>query len=131
METSKRRVGRPKASEQTGPLVLSERRARAKIEIEVPTDVAEDFAKYVRWVEVSEGMSTADARSATVEFALRNVFKRDRLWQEWRRKDERDDPEQAPAPTTTRSAQPAAPSPSLPPSSSGRAPGNETPAASR
>ena len=131
METSKRRVGRPKASEQTGPLVLSDRRARAKIEIEMPADVAEDFAKYVRWVEVSEGMSTADARAATVEFALRNVFKRDRLWQEWRRKDERDDPEQAPAPTTTRSAQPAAPSPSLPPQSGGRAPGNGTPAASR
>ena len=131
METSKRRVGRPKASEQTGPLVLSERRARAKIEIEMPADVAEDFAKYVGWVEVSEGMSTADARAATVEFALRNVFKRDRLWQEWRRKDERDDPEQAPASTTTRSAQPAAPSPSLPPQSGGRAPGNGTPAASR
>jgi hypothetical protein len=131
METSKRRVGRPKASEQTGPLVLSERRARAKIEIEMPADVAEDFAKYVRWVEVSEGMSTADARAATVEFALRNVFKRDRLWQEWRRKDERDDPEQAPAPTTMRSAPPAAPSPSLPPQSGGRAPGNGTPAASR
>jgi hypothetical protein len=130
MESSKRRVGRPKASEQTGPLVLSERRARAKIEIEIPTDVAEDFAKYVRWVEVSEAMSTADASAATVEFALRNVFKRDRLWQEWRRKNERDNPEQAPALTTTRAAQPAAPSPSLPPSA-GRAPGNGTPAASR
>ena len=131
METSKRRVGRPKASEQTGPLVLSERRARAKIEIEVPTDVAEDFAKYVRWVEVSEGMSTADARSATVEFALRNVFKRDRLWHEWRRKDDHGDGDETPTPAAARAAQPAAPSPSPPPPSSGRVPGNGTPAASR
>jgi hypothetical protein len=129
MDTSKRRVGRPKASEQTGPLVLSERRARAKIEIEVPSDVADDFAQYVRWVEVSEGMSTADARAATVEFALRNVFKRDRLWHEWRRKDERHDDDAAPA--SARAAQPATPSPSPPPPSGGRAPGNGTPAASR
>jgi hypothetical protein len=129
METSKRKVGRPKASAQTGPLVLSERRARAKIEIEIPADVAEDFAKYARWLEVSEGMSTADARAATVEFALKNVFKRDRLWQEWRRKDERDD-DQASTPTPSRSAQPTAPSPSLPPPSGGRT-GNGTPAAGR
>ena len=127
METSKRRVGRPKASEQTGPLVLSERRARSMVEIEIPADVAEDFAKYVRWVEVSEGMSTSDARAATVEFALRNVFKRDRLWHEWRRKDERDDGDETPAPASARAAQPAAPSPSLPPPSGGRAPGNGTP----
>lgn len=131
MENNKRRVGRPKASEQTGPLVLSERRARAKLEIEIPAEVAEDFAKYVRWVEVSEGMSTADARAATVEFALRNVFKRDRLWHEWRRKDERDDGDEAPTPASTRAAQPAAPSPSPPPPSGGRVPGNGTPAASR
>ena len=131
METNKRRVGRPKASEQTGPLVLSERRARAKVEIEIPADVAEDFAKYVRWVEVSEGMSTSDARAATVEFALRNVFKRDRLWHEWRRKDEHDDPEEVFAFTTTRASQSVAPSPSLPPPSGGRAPGNGTPSASR
>jgi hypothetical protein len=131
MEISKRRVGRPKASEQTGPLVLSERRARTKVEIEIPADVAEDFAKYVRWVEVSEGMSTTDARAATVEFALRNVFKRDRLWHEWRRKDERDDGGQASTPTPSRAAQPAAPSPSPPPPSGGRVPGNGTPAASR
>jgi hypothetical protein len=101
------------------------------IEIELPADVAADLAKYVRWLEVSEGMSTEDAREATVEFALRSVFKRDRLWQEWRRNDERDVSEQAPTPATTRPAQATAPSPSLPPVSGGRAPGNGTPPASR
>ena len=129
MGNSTRQVGRPKASPQTGPLVLSERRTRTKIEIEVGAEAAAELAEYVRWLEVSEGMSAADARATTVEFALRNVFKRDRLWHDWRRKDERDDAEEAPA--TTRPAQPTAPSPSPPPPSGGRVPGNGTPAASR
>jgi len=131
MGNSTRQVGRPKASPQTGPLVLSERRTRTKIEIEVGAEAAAELAEYVRWLEVSEGMSAADARATTVEFALRNVFKRDRLWQEWRRKDERHGPKQATAPTTTRPAEPAAPSPSLPPPSGGRVPGNGTPAPNR
>jgi hypothetical protein len=84
METSKRHVGRPKASPQRGPLVLSERRTRTTIEIELAADAAEELAEYVRWVETSEGMSTADARAATIEFALWTVFKRDRLWQQQR-----------------------------------------------
>ena len=88
MEGSKRRVGRPKASPQTGPLVLSERRTRTKVEIEIGAETADELAEYVRWVETSQGMATADARAATVEFALRDVFKRDRLWREWRRKGE-------------------------------------------
>ena len=63
MEMSKRRVGRPKASAQTGPLVLSERRARMKVEVDIGAEAAEELAEYVRWVEVSEGMSTAEARA--------------------------------------------------------------------
>ena len=112
METSKRHVGRPKASPQTGPLVLTERRTRTKIEIEVGAEEAQELAEYVRWVEASEGMSTADARAATVEFALRNVFKRDRLWQERRRAGEAADrpPRRASAPDV-----PAAIPSSLPP----------------
>jgi hypothetical protein len=84
MDTKRRKVGRPKASPQMGPLVLSERRNRTKIEIEVGADAAEELAEYVRWIELSEGMATAEARATTVEFALRKVFKADRLWQEHR-----------------------------------------------
>ena len=117
MESNKRRAGRPKALPQTGPLVLSERRARTKIEIEIAADAAEDLAEYVRWVELSEGMSTADARGATVEFALRNIFKRDRLWQEWRRTGAHD---QTPNAKAAHPEQPPAPSASLPSMSGAR-----------
>jgi hypothetical protein len=135
METSKRRVGRPKAVPQTGPLVLTERRARTKVEIEISADTAQHLAAYVRWVELSEGMSTADACAATVEFALRNVFKRDQLWHDWRRKDDRGEGEQAAAaaasPQAPQAAQATAPSPSLPPVSGPRPPNSTTPSASR
>lgn len=120
METSKRNVGRPKTSPQTGPLVLSERRTRTKIEIEIGSESAEELAEYVRWVETSEGMSTADARAATVEFALRNVFKRDRLWQEHRRGAEADPPQQParspePTPVPSSSRPPSVPRSPAPP----------------
>lgn len=127
METSKRGVGRPKATPQTGPLVLSERRARMKIEIEIGADAGEELAAYVRWVELSEGMSTADARAATVEFALRNVFKRDRMWQQRRRREQPDDRERSASPPIPHRAAPAAaPSPSLAPPSGHASSGTST-----
>ncbi len=89
MATNKRRVGRPKASPQMGPLVLSDRHSRTKIEIEIGADAAEELVGYVRWIELSEGMPTDEARAATVEFALRRVFKADRLWQEHRGRSEK------------------------------------------
>lgn len=118
METNKRHVGRPKASPQTGPLVLRERRTRTKVEIEIHTEAAEELADYVRWVETSEGMSTDDARAATVEFALRTLFKRDRLWQERRRGSRASEPrqaEQSPAPTPAIASSRSPSPPRLPP----------------
>jgi hypothetical protein len=120
METSKRHVGRPKASLQTGPLVLTERRARATIEIEIGAEAAGELAEYVRWVETSEGMSTADAQAATIEFALRTVFKRDRLWQQRRHGGKGVEPprqaDPAPEPTPALSSSPPpAPLRTLPP----------------
>ena len=114
METSKRHVGRPKALLQTGPLVLSERRTRTKIEIEIHTEVAEELADYVRWIETSEGMSTDDALAATADFALRTVFKRDRLWQERRRGGETEQSRKAEQPSEPTPAVSPSRSPSVP-----------------
>jgi hypothetical protein len=70
--SSTRRVGRPKATPQTGPLVLEGGRDRIKIGIEIAADAADEVKEYARWVELS----------TTVEYALREVFRRDRLWQQ-------------------------------------------------
>ena len=115
--SSKRRVGRPKGIPQTGPLVLEGSRARAKIEVELPEATAEELHEYARWVELSGSMATKDALVATVDYALHEVFRRDRLWQERRRKGA--EPAQAPisaAPLPATSSSPTLP----PPTNSGR-----------
>ena len=82
MDSSKKRVGRPKSEPRTGPLVLDEAKSRQKTEIDLTTDIASEFAEYAAWVETSSSLSTAEAKSTTVEFALRDLFRRDRLWRE-------------------------------------------------
>src|SRR5258708_37534925 len=114
-ETKKR--GRPKAQPQSGPLVLEGDRAHVKVEIEMPEATADELNDYARWVELSSSVATKDALFKTVDFALRDVFRRDRLWQERRRKAVRGEASET-APT-----QPAPPSASAslpPPVSSGR-----------
>ena len=80
--SSTRRVGRSKATPQTGPLVLEGRRDRIKIEIEIAADAADEVKEYARWVELSSSAATKEALSTAVEYALRQVFRRDRLWQQ-------------------------------------------------
>jgi hypothetical protein len=96
MEATKRKAGRPKASPQTGPLVLEEDRRRVKIEVEISEPTADELNEYARWVELSAAVTTADAFSKTVQYALREVFRRDRVWQERRRSNARP-PSPAPA----------------------------------
>jgi hypothetical protein len=112
MEATKRSVGRPKGSPQTGPLVLSERCTRTKLEVELGAEFAQELGEYVRWIQETGGLSRSDAMAATVEFAFGSLFKRDRLWKEQRRRGEAQEPparRAAPEPTPT-------PPSSLPPS---------------
>lgn len=85
MEANQRKVGRPKALPRTGPLVLGEDYARTKVTLEISERTAEVLAAYTRWVEKSSGISANGARFKTVDFALREIFRRDRVWQAERR----------------------------------------------
>jgi hypothetical protein len=90
MSDNKRRAGRPKTAPRTGPLVLEGERERMKMELELSIETAEELKEYSRWVELSSARTTADALFATVDYALRKLFRRDQLWQqERRRKSER------------------------------------------
>jgi hypothetical protein len=111
----KKRVGRPKARPQSGPLVLEGSRTRTKIEIEIASETADELSDYARWVELSSSLATGDATSATIDYALRETFKRDRLWQERRRKGSEPAPAPAPATATKVTPAPASPPSSLPP----------------
>jgi hypothetical protein len=115
MESTKKRVGRPKSEARTGPLVLDEPKSRHKIEIELTTATASEFAEYAAWVEMSSSLNTADAKSTTVEFALRDLFRRDRVWREQQSAAARRSPASAPAPASVVSRPAAPPSSSLPP----------------
>ena len=115
MESTKKRVGRPKSEARTGPLVLDEPKSRQKTEIELSTVTASEFAEYAAWVEMSSSLNTADAKSKTVEFALRDLFRRDRLWRERQSAAAPKPPAAAPAPASV-AARPAAPPSPSPPS---------------
>ena len=115
MDTNQRKVGRPKASPRTGPLVLGEDYARAKVTLEISERAAEELAEYTRWVEKWSGIAANEARFKTVDFALREIFRRDRVWQAERRAPS-EPAKAAPAVTPAPSSRPAAAtSPSLPP----------------
>src|SRR3954466_16110127 len=123
METKERKVGRPKAPARTGPLVLGEDYALAKVTLEISERVGEELAAYTRWVEKSSGISANEARFKTVDFALREIFRRDHVWQEQRRTPPEPVPPSASAsPAVTPPAPTRSPSPSLPPPTP-RAPG--------
>ena len=114
-ETKKR--GRPKVQPQSGPLVLEGNRANVKMEIEMPETTADELREYARWVELSSSVATKDALAKTVDFALRDVFKRDRLWQERRRKGAGVEPSRTP-----KTSPPTSSTASLPPPNGTTAP---------
>ena len=116
MEAATKRAGRPKAVARTRPLVLEDDADRVKLEIEIAASTASDLGEYVRWVELSSSLTTAEATSKTVDFALRKVFQRDGLWQEHRRGERLPATSSAPTPKPSPLPAPALPaSPPLPP----------------
>ena len=115
MEANQRKVGRPKAPPRTGPLVLGEDHGRTKVTLEISERAAGELAEYTRWVEQWSGIAATEAKFKTVDFALRETFRRDRVWQAKRRA-ESESAKMAPAVTPPSAPRlGAAIPPSLPP----------------
>ena len=112
MDTNQRKVGRPKTPPRTGPLVLGDDQGRTKVTLEISEGAAVELVEYTRWVEQWSGIAASDARFKTVDFALREIFRRDRVWQAKRRAASETEPTEVPV-VTPRPA--AATPPSLPP----------------
>jgi hypothetical protein len=112
MDNSHRKPGRPKTSSRTAPLVLDIDRNLTTIELALPTATAKTLAEYAAWVRQCADITTEEATTTTVDFALREVFRRDRLW-----RDERRIPDQKPlaAPITATPSPTALPGPSTVP----------------
>lgn len=114
MEANQRKPGRPKSPPRTGPLVLGEDQGRTKVTLELSDSAAAELAEYASWVEQCSGGTTSEARFKTVDFALREIFRRDRVWQAKRRTVSASSP---PKPATPVAPAPAVrPLPATPPS---------------
>lgn len=87
MDSTKKRVGRPKSEPRTGPLVLGGAQKRETVLTEVSADTAQELSAYAAWVRESAPtkLTPAEATSKTIDFALRDVFARDKCWQEHKR----------------------------------------------
>jgi hypothetical protein len=87
MESSKRRVGRPKSEPRNGPLVLEGVQKRETILTEVSADTGQELTAYAAWVRESAEakLTPAEATSKTIDFALRHVFANDKCWQAYKR----------------------------------------------
>jgi|GEM_PF-1853199 len=87
MENTKKKAGRPKSEPRTGPLVLEGTQKRETILTEVSADTAQELTAYAVWVRESAPakLTPAEAMSKTIDFALRDIFSRDKCWQEHKR----------------------------------------------
>jgi len=87
MENTKKKAGRPKSEPRTGPLVLEGTQKRETILTEISTDTAQELNEYAAWVRESAPikMTPAEAVSKTVDFAVSDLFARDKCWHEHRR----------------------------------------------
>jgi hypothetical protein len=87
MENTKKKAGRPKSERPTGPLVLEGVQKRETILTEVSADTAQELSAYAVWVRESASakLTPAEAMSKTIDFALREIFSRDKCWQEHKR----------------------------------------------
>ncbi|HZL17501.1 MAG TPA: hypothetical protein VFG23_07125 [Polyangia bacterium] len=85
MDSNQKKAGRPKAPPRTGTLVLAEGQARTKVTFEISERAAEELAEYAHWVAKCSAIAPNEAKFKTVDFALREIFRRDRVWQAERR----------------------------------------------
>ena len=91
MENTKKKAGRPKSEPRKGPLVLEDTQKRETILTEVSADTAQELSEYAAWVRESAPtkMTSTEAVSKTVNFAVRDIFARDKRWHEHKRTDGR------------------------------------------
>jgi hypothetical protein len=87
MESTKKRVGRPKSEPRTGPLVLEGVQKRETILTEISADTAQELTAYAAWVRESAEakLTPAEALSKTIDFAVHDLLSRDKCWQAYKR----------------------------------------------
>ena len=80
MEISERRRGRPPAPPQTLPLFLHEAHSRVRYEVIISGFMIRELRGYVEWAGRLTMMAPNEVMVRTVDRALAEYFKRDKLW---------------------------------------------------
>ena len=80
MEISERRRGRPPAPPQTLPLFLHEAHSRVRFEVIISGFMIRELRGYVEWAGRLTMMAPNEVMVRTVDRALAEYFKRDKLW---------------------------------------------------
>jgi hypothetical protein len=80
MDESPRRRGRPPAPPQTLPLFLHQVRTRVKRQVVISSYTARELRSYIDWAARVTFMSADEVMARTMDHALAQHFKRDKLW---------------------------------------------------
>lgn len=80
-----KKVGRPKSSTvQTMPLIVSTARSRVTEKLVMSALAARDLHAYVEWASSKIGIPEDEAMILTLDRAIGEFLKKDRLWMEYR-----------------------------------------------
>lgn len=80
MEATKRPRGRPPSPPQTLPLFLHEVQSRMRYEIVISLFMVRELRGYVEWAGRLTMMAPNEVMVRTIDHALAEHFKRDKLW---------------------------------------------------
>jgi hypothetical protein len=81
---SGRKMGRPKTATQTMPLIVSNARSRVTEKVAMSAVASRDLRAYVEWASSKIGIPEDEAMILTLDRALGEFLKKDRLWLEYR-----------------------------------------------
>ena len=82
---SGKRMGRPRSTTtQTMPLIVSNARSRVTEKVVMSAIAARDLHDYIEWASSKIGIPPDEAMILTLDRALGEFFKKDRLWLEYR-----------------------------------------------
>jgi hypothetical protein len=84
METTTRRRGRPPGPTQTLPLFLHQVRSRVRQEVIISGFIVRELRAYVAWAGRLTMMARDEVMVRTVDHAIAEEFKRDKLWRKER-----------------------------------------------
>jgi hypothetical protein len=84
--TGSTKGGRPKVREQTMPIIVASARSRVTENVVMSATAARDLRRYVEWASSKIGIPEDEAMILTLDRALGDLLKKDKLWLDYKEK---------------------------------------------